>query len=178
MDAKGSDPVRAHQALIYIGKLYAVEREARELDPATRLALRAEKANPILETFQTWLLGAKADVLPKSPMGMAIDYALSNWTALERYTTDADLAIDNNTAEQAIRAVALGRKNWLFFGSDRGGYAAAIHFSLIASARRHGLDPYAYLRDVLTRIPTQPANRIHELFPDNWKAATLEPLNS
>ena len=177
VDAKGSDPVRAHQALIYIGNLYAVERQARELDPVARLALRVERAIPILETFQTWLLQAKADVLPKSPMGMAIDYALSNWTALERYTTDADLAIDNNAAEQAIRAVALGRKNWLFFGSDRGGYAAAVHFSLIASARRHGLDPYAYLRDVLIRIPTQPADRIHELFPDNWKAATLEPLN-
>jgi len=135
-----------------------------------RHALRREQARPLLDAFAQWLRTAKAKVLPKSPMGGAVDYALSNWDALCRYTTDPGLHIDNNPAEQAVRAIALGRKNWLFFGSDRGGHAAAIHFSLIASARRHGLDPFAYLRDLLARIPTHPNRRIHELFPDNWKA--------
>ena len=171
-ESKTSDPVRAHEALLTIGKLYDVEREAQENDrgPAGRLALRQERAVELLADFNTWLIALKRDALPKSPIGQAAGYALSNWDALVRYTTDPDLAIDNNKAEQAVRAIALGRKNWLFFGSDAGGRAAAVHFSLIASARRHGLDPYAYLRDLLQRIPTHPNRQIADLFPDRWKA--------
>jgi len=111
-------------------------------------------------------------MLPKSPLGMATGYALRNWDALNRYPTDGDLTIDNNPAEHAVRAIALGRKNWLFLGSDRGGHAAAIHFSLIASAKRHNLDPFAYLRDLLQRIPTHLNQKIQDLLPDRWK--TLE----
>ena len=146
--------------------------EAKELDTAERCALRQEKAAPILEAFNERLIALNRDMLPKSPIGMAAAYALRNWDALTRYTTDGDLNIDNNPAENAVRAVALGRKNWLFLGSDRGGHAAAIHFSLIASARRHGLDPFAYLRDLLHRIPTHLNKKIQDLLPDRWK--TLE----
>jgi transposase len=173
-DARTSDSIRAHHALTLIGELYEVERDAKPCDDAQRLALRKERAVPKLAGIEKWLIETKAAVLPKSAIGQAVDYALGNWKALERYTTDACLAIDNNAAEQAIRAIAVGRKNWLFFGSDRGGHAAAIHFSLIASARRHGLDPFAYLRDLLTRIPTHPNRLIHELFPGHWKRLAEE----
>lgn len=168
-DARTCDSVRAHHALTLIGELYDIEREAKHCDDDERLTMRQECALPKLAGIEQWMIETKAEVLPKSPIGQAVDYALSNWQALERYSQDAALAIDNNAAEQAIRAIALGRKNWLFLGSDRGGHAAAIHFSLIASARRHGLDPFAYLRDLLSRIPTHPNRRIHELFPDHWK---------
>ncbi len=168
-EAKDTDPVRGNDALLRIGKLYEVERDAKGLDASGRHTLRLEKARPLLDAFYQWAVSTKQAVLPKSPIGKATDYALSNWKALTRYLDDPDLAIDNNAAEQAVRAIALGRKNWLFFGSDRGGQAAAIHFSLIASARRHDLDPFAYLKDLLTRIPTHPNRKIHQLFPDHWK---------
>ena len=168
-DARTSDSIRAHYAITLIRELYDIEHGAKPCGDAERLAMRQELAVPKLAEIEAWLIKTKAEVLPKSPIGQAVDYALANWKALERYTTDACLAIDNNAAEQAIRAIAVGRKNWLFLGSDRGGHAAAIHFSLIASARRHGIDPFAYLRDLLTRIPTHPNRLIHELFPDHWK---------
>lgn len=173
-ESKTSDPVRANEALIKIGELYAIERQAKEnaLDAAARQRVRQEKAAPLLANFKEWLIALKRDALPKSPLAQATGYALGNWDALSRYTTDGDLCIDNNPAEQAVRAIALGRKNWLFLGSDNGGRAAAIHFSLIASARRHGLDPFAYLRDLLQRIPTHPNRKIADLLPDRWK--TLE----
>lgn len=173
-DARTSDSIRAHYAIALIRELYDIERDAKQCGDADRLAMRQELAVPKLADIEAWLIETKEQVLPKSPIGQAVDYALGNWKALERYTTDACLAIDNNAAEQAVRAIALGRKNWLFLGSDRGGHAAAIHFSLIASARRHGLDPFAYLRDLLTRIPTHPNRRIHELFPDHWKRLAQE----
>ena len=173
-ESKITEPIRANETLIEIGKLYKIEREAKELelDAAERYAIRQEKATPILEAFHQRLIGLNQDMLPKSPLGMAAAYALRNWDALTRYTTDGDLNIDNNPAEHAVRAIALGRKNWLFLGSDRGGHAAAIHFSLIASAKRHNLDPFAYLRDLLQRIPTHLNQKIQDLLPDRWK--TLE----
>jgi len=175
-DAKTSGPVRANEALWRIGKLYDIEREAkeRELGAEERQALRQEKAAPLLEDFKEWLVALQRDALPKSPLGQAAAYALSNWAALARYTTDGRLAIDNNPAEHAVRAIALGRKNWLFLGSDNGGRAAAIHFTIIASARRHGLDPFAYLQDLLARIPTHPNKAIGDLLPGRWKDSTPE----
>ena len=109
--------------------------------------------------------------MPKSPIGEAITYALNNWTALIRYLDDGALNIDNNLAENALRGIAVGRKNWLFLGSDRGGRAAANHYSLIQSAKHHGIDPFAYLRDVLLRTATEAAINLRELLPDRWKAA-------
>jgi hypothetical protein len=109
-------------------------------------------------------------VLPKSPIGEAVTYARAQWTALTRYLEDGALAIDNNVAERALRRVVTGRKNWLFCGSDVGGTRAAILYSVVATCRAHGIDPWAYLRDVLERIPTHPNRRRAELLPRNWKA--------
>ena len=110
-------------------------------------------------------------VLPKSPEAQAISYALSNWKALTRYCEDGDLEIDNNGAERSLRGIAVGRKNWMFFGSDAGGRTAAVLTSLIMTCKRLKIDPFAYLRDVFDRISAHPANRIEELLPDRWKAA-------
>jgi hypothetical protein len=110
-------------------------------------------------------------VLSKSPIGQAIGYALKDWTALTWYADDGDLHIDNNPAENAIRPIVLGRKNWLFADSDKGGRTAAIFSSFIASCRRQDIDPFAYLRDVLTRIASCPINEIHQFLPDRWRVA-------
>lgn len=179
-EARTSDPVRAHDALLRIKEFYKIEAQLREetadLPRAEADRLRHERRQeaslPLLEDFATWAKVTYAAVLPKSPMGAALNYSLENWSALLRYTEDAPLNIDNNAAERAIRAIAVGRKNWLFLGSDDGGRAAAIHFSLIASAKRHGLDPFAYLRDLLRRIPTHPNRDIESLFPDRWANTT------
>lgn len=109
-------------------------------------------------------------MLPKSPEGQAIAYALSNWEALTRYAEDGDLEIDNNGAERSLRGVAVGRKNWLFFGSDNGGRTAAVLTSLIATSKRLGIDPFAYLRDIFERISTHPRTRLADLLPDQWMA--------
>lgn len=179
-EAKTSDPVRAHDALLRIKAFYKVEAElAEEADgllhaeaDALRHERRQEESVPLLEDFLEWAKATYAAVLPKSPIGNALNYSLENGEALLRYTDDPILNIDNNTAERAIRAIAVGRKNWLFLGSDDGGRAAAIHFSLIASAKRHGLDPFAYLRDLLRRIPTHPNRDIESLLPDRWANTT------
>jgi len=142
---------------------------------AIRHTLRQEHSVPRLEQVKTWLLSQQAEhggtVLPKSPMGQAITYALNQWEALGVYTTDGDLAIDNNAAENALRRVAIGRKNWLFCGSDNGGNTAAVLFSFIATCQRHEVDPFAYLRDVLTRLAATPLSQLDQLLPDRWKAA-------
>jgi transposase len=196
-EARTSDSGVATQALAYIRLLYDIEDEAKEqfrrqgdgdgarlagAEPsearplaAIRLELRQAKALPLLGQFKAWLESRQATcggpVLPKSPMGQAIAYVLNQWEALAVYVTDGDLAIDNNAAENALRRIAIGRKNWLFCGSDNGGHTAAVLFSLIASCARHEVDPFAYLRDVLTRIAAHPMNRLGELLPDRWKPA-------
>ena len=168
VEAEASDPARSLLAKARIRLLYQVEKEAREMDPEARRALRREKAAPVLEAFREWLEAESRVVLPKSPIGAAIQYALNQWTALTRYLEDGDLAIDNNAAERALRPVAVGRKNWLFAGSDKGGERAAIVYSVIETCKRHGVDPFAYLRDVLDRIGDHPVNALEELFPENW----------
>lgn len=181
-DARTSDSAISTAALAYVRLLYDVEDAAKKSAEenhtdliAERYRLRQEKSVPLLERFKSWLESQQAEhggaVLPKSPMGQAIQYALNQWQALCVYTTDGELAIDNNASENALRRVALGRKNWLFCGSDNGGHTAAILFSLIATCQRHKLDPFAYLRDVLTRIAAHPMNRLAELLPQQWKAA-------
>ena len=156
----------------------ALRRTVTKVKDATateRLALRREQSVPRLERLEAWLRDVQARALPKSPIGQAINYTLENWTALTRYTQDGRLEIDNNAAERALRAVVIGRKNWLFAGSERGGHAAATLYSLIASAKRNGLDPFAYLRDLLARIPTHPHRRIDQLLPDRWQALASQP---
>lgn len=169
-EAQATDQDVCNQALALIGKLYELERGWKELGDGERKARRQEQALPLLEKFGRWLEAARSRVLPKSPAGKAIGYARKNWQALCRYTEHGELDIDNNAAERSLRSVAIGRKNWLFFGSHAGGQAAATFFSLIASAKRHGLDPYEYLRDLFERLPAHPAKLRRDFLPDRWKA--------
>ena len=172
-EAQSSDVMRSMVMLAYIRLLYDVEREAREtkLDSRDRKALRRAKSVPILNDIEAYLKQERSDVLPKSPAGQAIAYTLSNWAALIRYCEDGDIEIDNNGAERSLRGVAVGRKNWMFFGSDNGGRTAAILTSFIATCKRQNIDPFAYLADIFGRLSAHPANRLEELLPDKWQAA-------
>ena len=167
VEAEKSGDQSAAQALAIIGRLYEIEREAADKSADDRLAFR-QGALPILAELKAWMEERLATP-PKSPLGQAIGYTLDNWQELGVYTTDGRLAIDNNATERAIRPVAIGRKNWLFAGSERGGHAAALFFTLIDSARRAELNPFEYLRDLLSRIGEHPISRIEELLPDRWQ---------
>lgn len=180
--AQSAQPQIAVAAMAWIKQLYDVEREAKaevkrlDLDDdqrraalvARRYELRQEKAIPLLAAFDAWLTEKEASVLPKSPAGKAIHYVRANWTALNRYVEDGWLEIDNNTAERAMRHIAVGRKNWLFAGSDRGGQTGASITSLLYSAKLHNLNLWAYLTDVLQRIPTTPISQLEQFLPDVW----------
>jgi transposase len=157
-------------ALLLIAQLYRVEKQARGLAPAHRFEMRKLEARPILNKLHQYLLDIQLEILPKSPEGRAVRYALKNWTALTRYADDGHLEIDNNRVEQTIRGIAVGRGNWLFFGSDVGGRTAAVLRSFVASCQRIGIDPFAWFKDVLSRIASHPINRITELLPHNWVA--------
>lgn len=174
-DAQASDVAASTQAIAYIRLLNDVEDDAEDALSAERARIRQERAAPILVQFRSWLLSQQSanggPVLPKSPMGSAITYALNQWAALTVYLLDGELDIDNNAAENAVRRIALGRKNWLFCGSDAGGRTAATLFSLIATCQRHDVNAFDYLTDVLTRIAETPDSRLEELLPDRWKAA-------
>lgn len=170
-DAEDSDPRLAHEALARIRALYDVEDRAKPLTPADRVELRRRESVPLLASFGDWLEATRPHALPKSPVGQAVTYATNQWAALNRYVTDGDLAIDNNAAERALRGVAVGRKNWLFWGSDAGGRTAAVLTSFTATCKRHGIDPWSYLSDVLARLPSHSADRLAELLPDAWAAS-------
>lgn len=156
------------QALKYFAALYEVEREAHLLESEDRRRLRQEKAMPITNNFRAWLEAQRVRVPDGSATAKAIDYSLGRWAALTRYLNDGDVPCDNNWVENQIRPIAIGRSNWLFAGSLRAGKRAAAIMSLIHSARLNGHDPYAYLRDVMERLPTQPAARIDQLLPHCW----------
>lgn len=162
-------PSLAHTALDFIGSLYDIERTLKDEPPDKKQRGRQEKAVPILNDFRRWLEGSLVGLLPRSPTAAAISYALSNYTALMRYTEAGFLDIDNNRVERAIRPLAVGRHNWLFVGSARGGEAAATVLSLIETCKLHGVEPYHYLADVLQRLPSHPINRVGELLPFHWK---------
>jgi transposase len=168
-EAQDSDKDGAMTALAYIRRLYMVEKMAKLVDASARKELRQKHSKEVLDVFEKWLRAKALITLPKSPMGEAIGYALNQWEALVLYLTDGDLDIDNNAAENALRCVALGRKNWMFTGSDEGGLRAAVLFSLVASCKRHHVEPFAYLRDVISRVSTTSASRIKELLPAFWK---------
>jgi transposase len=170
-EAQSTDPERVLAAKAWIRKLYDVEDEAKELSSAERLRLRQEKSVPLLESFHKWLLAQKPLVLPKSPIAAAINYLLNQWEALNRYTTDGDLHIDNNISERTLKLIGLGRRNWLFVGSDAGGKTAAVLFSFTATCKHLGINAFAYLRDVFERLPTHPAELLEELLPHRWQAA-------
>jgi transposase len=165
--------MRSTVMLAYVRLLYDVEREARDmkLDSEGRRALRQARSKPILDDIRAYLERERPQVLPKSPEGQAIGYTLSNRKALIRYCEDGDLEIDNNGAERSLRGVAVGRKNWMFFGSNNGGRTAAVLTSFVASCKRLGIDPFAYLRDIFERLSRHPQNRLAELLPDQWRQA-------
>ena len=168
--AREQDPQRAHHALAFIRRLQEVERATRNCDAQTRLAKRIEHAAPLLAEFGAWL--EQETFLPKSLIGKAATYTRNQWEALNRYLEDGDLSFDNNFAERAMRPIAIGRKNWLFVGSERVGQRAAVLTSLIASCKNNLVEPWAYLKDVFTQLAHQPsAEQIHELLPDPWLTA-------
>jgi len=161
----------AEEALKLFAALYDVEREARELSAEQRQRMRQLQSRPIADKFREWLLLHRQKATDGTAIAKAIDYSLGRWQALTRFLDDGTLPIDNNWVENRIRPIALGRSNWLFAGSLRAGKRAAAVMSLIQSARLNGHDPYRYLRDVLERLPTQPASRIGELLPHSWTPA-------
>jgi len=163
----------AFEALERIAALYQIEDEIRGRLPDERRAVRQARSAPLLKDFYDWLRATVRKVSKKSPIAGAIGYTLSLWTALTGYADDGSIEIDNNPVERELRAVALGRKNFLFAGSDAGGERAAAFYGLIGTAKLCGLDPEAYLRDVFTRIAEHPINRIEELLP--WNVVLAAP---
>jgi transposase len=182
-EARTSDPLRSHQALAYYRQLYELERKAKDFSDTQRLQMRRELAVPILNKFQEWQEKQRQEVLPKSPMAEALGYTRNNWTALVRYTEAGFLDIDNNVSEREAKRIAVGRKNWLFVGSEQGGHTAAVLMSFTSTCHRLGIEPWSYLQDVLTRIPTTPAEQLDHLLPNRWKearsatATTAAPAN-
>ena len=153
------------QAMAWFAKLYGVEREAEDLSMEERRILRQEKAQPMLESFREWLIAQRRTVADGSGMARAMDYSLKRWEALARYATAGHLPIDNNRIENGIRPIAIGKKNWLYAGSELAGQRAAAIQSLLATAKLNGLDPYAWLKDTLEKLPAWPNSRIDELLP-------------
>jgi len=162
----------AEQALQLMGQLYEVERQAKGLSAAERLQLRQQRARPVADALHAWMLAHRQKVPDNTGIARALDYSLKRWVTLTRYLDDGQLPIDNNRIENQIRPIAIGRKNWLFAGSLRAGQRAAAVMSLIQSAKLNGHDPYAYLKDVLMRLPTQQNSDIEELLPHHWAPAT------
>ena len=169
--AQDSDRERVEWMLMKLQALYRLEREAREANMSfeARHAHRQKYALSILQEIHAWLKQNSTQVLPKSMMGKAIGYMLGQWSKLEAYTRDGRLEIDNNLVENAIRPVALGRKNYLFAGSHEGAKRAAIIYSLLATAKRHNVELFEYLKHILTNISNHPHHKLAELLPQNWK---------
>jgi hypothetical protein len=170
-----SDQAHMGPALHLIARLYAVEDRAKGLTAEERHELRQRLSAPVMEKLHQYLLEIREQVLPKSPAARAVRYALNQWEALTRYLEDGDLEIDNGATERANRDIAIGRGNWTFFGSDNGGKTAAVLLSFIAMCKRNAVEPFAWFRDVLTRIATHPIHRIEELLPHNWKVLATAP---
>lgn len=170
-EARSTDNARCHEMLALIQQFYEIERRAKTdgLDPEAWNRLRQEGSKPIIDGIKERLDAWSIELLPKSPVGKAVGYALRQWEALTRFLDDSRLDPDNNLAERTLRMVAIGRKNWMFAGSDTGGERAATIYSLIAGCKLRGIDPFAYLRDVLERVSTHPRSRIAELTPAGWQ---------
>jgi transposase len=172
-DARSNAPRQANEILEWIGQLYDIEDRAREWSAAERLALRRRESVPILDRIEARLDELTGRALPKSALGQAVTSARNQWAALRRYTSDGRLTIDNNVSERTLRLQAIGRKNWLFLGSAGAGPRAAVLFTILAGAKRHHLEPWAYLRDVLLRLSAGETD-LESLLPDRWAASHPE----
>jgi transposase len=169
---KSNASMMAQEALQRIARIYRVERELVGLSGDERLAMREALTKPLWKELHVWLQLERGRVPDGGATAQAIDYSLNNWTALTRNLLDGDVPVDNNHLENQIRPWAMGRRAWLFCGSELAGQRAAVVMSLVQSAKLNGHDPHAYLQDVLERLPTHPASRIEELLPHRWQRPT------
>jgi hypothetical protein len=170
-EARDDAPLAVDLILAAMQKLYRIERQAKEqgLGLEERLALRQREAKPIFLDLEELMRTVRQELLPKSPLGKALAYAQNQWPAMARYLEVAQAEIDNNSIEHALRGVVLGRRNWLHVGQETGGQRAANLFSLMISCKRLGTEPYAYLHDILRRLPSHPNKDIWQLTPRGWK---------
>ncbi len=173
LDAALSSPRESHQILEWIRQLYDIEDQARELSVEARLSLRQQQSVPVLDRIENYLAELAPRALPKSTLAKAVSYAQNQWQALRRFTEDGRLAIDNNVAERTLRHQAIGRKNWMFLGSPEAGPRAAILYTVMAGAKRHRIEPWAYLRELLMRLHAN-ESQLDEMLPDRWAAAHPE----
>lgn len=171
----GSDPVRARQALTFIGELFRIERGLASAPPPWRKEGRQARSKPVVEAFFAWCDTQAAQVLDETPLAKGIGYVRNQRAALARFLDDGRLPIHNNGSERALRREAVGRKNWLFVGSDDGGEVNATFVSLLASCEMHGLEPWGYLRDLLCLLPGWPRGRVLELAPAYWRKTVADP---
>lgn len=170
-EALKESPLEASRLMKLVGRLFVIEREAVEakLEHAAVKALRNEKSRPVVAEIEQVLLALKGTQSDAGSLAKALGYLANQWPTLVRFLEDGRVPIHNNACENAIRPVAVGRKNWLFAGSEKGGHAAATIYTLVESCRREGIDPFRYFRDVLVRVATHPSDRVHELVPAAWK---------
>lgn len=166
-------PGKAEIALEFIARLYAVEKQAKLFSPFRRKYYRRKYSRPILRQFYRWLMKEEMTLLPKTPIGLAVAYALNHWKALTNYLREGFLRIDNNTAERAIKPLVIGRKNWLFSGSDEGAKRSAILYSIIETCKMNEINPYFYIKDVLTRLPSTLVKDLKQLLPYHWKPLSI-----
>jgi len=174
-DAAENDPRRAHQVLEWIRQLYDIEDRAHDLSVDARRELRTAEATPVLDKIETYLTELAQNTLPKSNLGKAVTYARNQWEALRRYTEDGRLTIDNNISERTLRHQAIGRKNWLFLGSEAAGPRAAVLYTILAGAKRHRIEPWVYVRDLLLRLNAEDPH-LEEMLPDRWAALHPEAI--
>jgi transposase len=172
-DARHNQPREVHYVLGLIAQLYDVEDQVRGRSDQERLAARQERSLPVLKRLEEYLREQQGLALPKSQFGKAINYALNQWGAMLLYASDGGLEIDNNSSERTLRPCAIGRKNWMFFGSDRGGETAAILMSVLASAKRHAIEPFEYIRQLLIALSSADVD-LRSLLPDVWIATHPE----
>ena len=174
-DAVRSYPRQSHQVLEWIRQLYDIEDQAHDLSVDARRELRTRQAIPVLDKIEAYLTKLAPSALPKSTLGKAVTYARNQWEALRRYTEDGRLTIDNNVSERTLRHQAIGRKNYLFLGSEAAGPRAAVLYTILAGAKRHRIEPWAYVRDLLLRLHADDS-RLEEMLPDRWAAAHPEAI--
>jgi transposase len=159
----------AVEAVKRMDALFAIERAINGRPPDERRTLRAAQSKPLVDDLESWLRAQRGRLSPKSETAKAIDYMLRRWASFALFLEDGRVCLSNNAAERAIRGIAVGRRNWTFAGSDVGGHRAAALYTLVETCKLNGVDPRAWLADVLTRLPEHPAKRLNELLPWNWK---------